>query len=75
MIDPSITKEQAVEKAKEVGERTYGDIGMFTVTVTEAPIDWRVRFSRPGALEDGETEHFSVWVNKETGEPRLFRGR
>lgn len=70
-----ITKEQARRKAREVGETAYGNIDMFEVELKEDPIYWMVNFNRPQALEDGESQHFAVWINKETGVTRLFRGR
>jgi hypothetical protein len=70
-----ITKEKAIEKAKQTGEKAYVNIDMFEIIVKEDPIYWMVDFSRPQAIEDGETQHFSVWVEKKSGQARLFKGR
>ncbi len=70
-----ITKEQAIVLAKQVGEQAYGSIDMFEIAVKEDATYWRIDFARPQAVEDGESQHFSVWIDKKTGSTRLFRGR
>ncbi len=75
MRTKSITKEQAIAKAKEVAKRAYRNIDMFEVTTKEDSSYWMVSFTNPRALARGEVQHFAVWINKQTGKARLFRGR
>lgn len=70
-----ITKEQAIAQAKQAGEQAYGNIDMLEIAVKEDATYWKIDFARPRAVEDGETQHFSVWVDKKTARTRLFRGR
>jgi len=75
MNQKSITKDQAVEKAKQVGQKAYGNIDVFEVKTEEDSTYWKVNFTNPQALERGGAQHFSVWVNKKSGDARLFKGR
>ena len=70
-----IDEQRAVEIAREVARDSYGEILGYEITVDETDSDWRIHFHRPGALERGGHSHFAVWVDKTSGEPRLFRGR
>ena len=70
-----ITKEQAIAKARELAKRTYGNIDMFEVTAKEDASHWMVNFVNPRALARGQPQHFAVWINKQTGKARLFKGR
>ena len=74
-MDNQITEMQALEKAREVGEAAYRDISMFATTVTEDSSHWMVHFTNAQAVADGESQHFSVRVDKRTGDAKLFRGR
>jgi hypothetical protein len=75
MSGEPITSDQAVAKARAVGESAYGAIDMFEVSVQEDPGSWIVNFTNPRAMSDGAESHFAVWVNKQSGETQLFRGR
>ena len=67
---------EALEIAQRVGRDAYGDIGAFQVVDTEEDDDhWSVAFRRMDALVDGEGQHFEVWIDKNSGEARLFKGR
>lgn len=70
-----ITKEQAIATAVDVGQKTYGHLASFEISVDEEPERWLVNFANLQALEDGEGQHFAVWVDKETGQAHLFKGR
>ena len=76
MSKQSITKDRAIAIAKELARKTYGDnLDEFEVRVEADAEQWKVNFVNPKAVARGDQHHFSVWVNKDTGEARLFRGR
>jgi hypothetical protein len=70
-----VTRDDAVSRAKEASEALYGSVEQFDVRVEEDPLHWIIDFVHPGIMEDGERQHFSVWVNKQTGDTQLFKGR
>ena len=74
VVEP-IEEQNAVEIAREVARDAYSEIDDYEVSVEETDQEWRVRFQLPGAPDDGGSSHFAVWVERDTGEARLFRGR
>jgi hypothetical protein len=75
MSKTAITKDQAIQTAIQIGEENYGDLEQFEITVEEDDTHWFVNFTNPQMIEDGERQHFSVWIEKSTGTSFLFRGR
>ena len=75
MTDNLITKEEAIEKAMQAAVEVYNGIDLFEFEVGEDPTHWVIDFIRPEALEDGERQHFAIWIDKETGELHFFKGR
>ena len=75
MNETNITDTRAVEIARQLAHEAYGPVDTHTISVTEAEREWRVRFELPSPRSDGGASHFAVWVDKRTGEARVFRGR
>ncbi len=73
--DPTLTREQAINIARELARKTYGDVDSFKIRVNDDREQWKIDFVNLGAPVRGEGQHFSVWVNKKTRDARLFRGR
>lgn len=71
----SITREQATEKARNLARTEYDNVDDFEAKVQDDPSHWKIDFTNPRALARGESHHFSVWIDKATGEARLFKGR
>ena len=69
------TAQQAIENGRDVGRQAYPDVDNFDASAEEDRGHWKVTFKNPRALADGASAHFAVWIDKETGEVRLFRGR
>lgn len=71
----NISREEAIAIAKkEAGKEGY-DTEQFDISCKEKLDGWDVYFYRdlPGVL--GEGSHFSVYVDKTSGECQIFRGR
>ena len=75
MNNKPIDKEQALAKARRMAEEVYGDLSAYQVKVGETEDKWQFEFSQTPSQEDGGRQHFAVWVDKQTGEARLFKGR
>ena len=75
MPEHLITKEQAIQKAREIARPVCADIDKRVVHLEQTPTEWHVDFINPRALADGRPQHISVWVDKSTEEARLFQGR
>ena len=75
MSEQAITQDRAEAIAKDLARKTYGDIDGFEVRAEGDAEQWMINFVNPKATSRGDQHHFSVSVNKQTGEPRLFRGR
>lgn len=75
MADNLISKEEAIKKAKQAAAAVYDTIDLFEFKVAEDYAHWIIDFIRPEALEDGEKQHFAIWINKETEELYFFKGR
>ena len=75
MSGSGVTKEQASEKARSAAVEDYPNLDDFEMSVEESPTHWVFDFSKPSEISDGALQHFSVWVDKKTGETRLFKGR
>jgi hypothetical protein len=70
-----IDEKRALEIALAAARDSYGEVEEYEISVDEIDGEWRVRFQLPGAPEDGGSSHFAVWIDKNSGEARLFRGR
>jgi hypothetical protein len=73
---PTLSKENAVEIAVELGAENGYPKDEYYVTAVESSEDgesWWVDFKRKGKARLGE--HFSVTVSKKTGKAELFHGR
>jgi hypothetical protein len=75
MPDHSITKDQAIQKARDFARPACADIDKRVVHLEETSTEWHVDFVNPQALADGRPQHISVWVDKNTEHARLFQGR
>jgi len=77
MKSQAISKEQAIGMAKAEIRKTYPnlDLNSLQLGVVEAEAEWKIEFTNPVSLADGESQHFSVWVDKSSGTVRLFKGR
>lgn len=73
-MDP-INEQHALEIARDTARDEYGDLKDYEMSTDETESEWRIRFQLPGAPEDGGSSHFAVWVNKASGQVRLFKGR
>jgi hypothetical protein len=74
VTEQAISQERAISIAKELARQTYGDtVDTYDVRVDSDDEQWKIDFVNPKATARGD--HFSVWVNKQTGVARLFRGR
>jgi hypothetical protein len=72
---PPVTRERAIEIARDLARRTIGDVDRFTIRVNDDRKHWKIDFVDPHATVRGDGQHFSVWVDKRTGDARMFRGR
>ncbi len=70
-----LTREEALDKATQVAEETYGDVTEYETMVEQDETHWRIGFSHPQALTRGGRQHFSVWIDKQTAAAQLFKGR
>ena len=70
-----IAPEQALAKAREVGARAYPDVDAFQIDLEDAGSEYRVSFVEPRSHGYAEPRHFAVWIDKTSGEARLFKGR
>jgi len=72
-----VSKLQAIKRAEDEFRSAFSDrdLGIFNMEVNETPEQWRVEFNRANSLEDGQSQHFAVWVDKETGKTEVFKGR
>ena len=77
MKSESIRREQAIEMAKAEARKAYSkvDLNSLQLSVVETAAEWKIEFTNTGSLADGESQHFSVWVDKSSGTARLFKGR
>lgn len=71
----SISKEEAVSLAKEEGRMAGYDVDAYTISVNEEMVNWIVDFVKGSAPVRGGEQHFTIWIEKQTGESTLFRGR
>ena len=71
----SIDEQRAVDIALNVAREAYDEIEGYDISIEETGGEWRIDFRLPGSLERGGRSHFAVWVDKNSGEARLFRGR
>ena len=75
MSQSGMTQEQAVEAARQAASADYPDLDAFEVGAEETDSEWRVNFSNPDEESLGARQHFSVSIDKRTGECKLFKGR
>ena len=70
-----ISREEAIAMAKKKAGNEGYDTEQFDISCEEKQDGWDVYFCRdlPGVL--GEGAHFSVYVDKTSGECQIFRGR
>lgn len=70
-----LTREDALAKAKRIAEEAYGDVEAYETEVRQDPTYWKINFVHPQTFTRGGMQHFAVWIDKQTSEAQLFRGR
>ena len=70
-----VTRNEAIAIAKKTAGEVGYEIDKFELVCQKQLAGWHIFFSRdlPGVL--GDNAHFSIYVDKASGESQLFRGR